>query len=195
MSDKIRRTFLNMHNQFRSSLARGLEYDKLIRGNAAKAAKMLKMVYDCKVEKSAMRNAIGCVYRHTQNYERPNLRENIYRITDPKFDKRKAARRACKLWWDELKNNGVGRANVITEQLWNRPGKMIGHYTQMAWETTYKLGCAVTNCRRTHQTYVVCQYGPSGNYFNRQIYTKGNPCSKCPKNSKCDEEEGLCVIA
>ncbi|KHJ76161.1 hypothetical protein OESDEN_24220, partial [Oesophagostomum dentatum] len=44
MSDTIRRTFLKMHNRFRSSLARGLEHDKLIGGNAAKAAKMLKMV-------------------------------------------------------------------------------------------------------------------------------------------------------
>ncbi|KHJ81393.1 hypothetical protein OESDEN_18921, partial [Oesophagostomum dentatum] len=43
MSDEIRRTFLEMHNGFRSSLARGLEYDQLIGGNAAQAAKMLKM--------------------------------------------------------------------------------------------------------------------------------------------------------
>ncbi|KHJ88423.1 SCP-like protein, partial [Oesophagostomum dentatum] len=172
MSDEIRRTFLNMHNGFRSSLALGREYDKLIKGNASPAAKMLKMVYNCSIEESAMRNAGRCVYGHSSDYERPGLGENIYQTTAPYLDKIKAATQASQLWWNELKENGVGHDNMITDELWSRPGKMIGHYTQMAWETTYQLGCAIVYCPHT---YVVCQYGPSGNYFNEPIYTKGRP--------------------
>ncbi|KHJ79066.1 SCP-like protein [Oesophagostomum dentatum] len=191
MSDEIREMFLDMHNRLRSSLARGLEYDKLINGNASAAAKMLKMVYNCSVEESAMKNAAGCVYGHSSDYERPGLGENIYQTTAPYLDKIEAAKQASQLWWDELKKNGLGEDNMITDDLWNRPGEMIGHYTQMAWETTTQLGCAVAHCPHT---YVVCQYGPSGNYFYEPIYTKGKPCSQCPRNT-CNEKEGLCVIA
>ncbi|KHJ83445.1 SCP-like protein, partial [Oesophagostomum dentatum] len=192
MSDAVRRAVLDIHNKLRSSLARGLEYDKLINGKASPAAKMLKMVYNCSIEESAMRNAGRCVYGHTENYERPGLGESIFETTEQYKDKSKAALQASQWWWDELKLNGVGAANVITDYLWTRPNKMIGHYTQMAWETSYQLGCAVAHCP---QTYVVCQYGPAGNYFNRPIYTKGRPCSQCPKKSTCNEKEGLCVIA
>ncbi|KHJ85495.1 SCP-like protein [Oesophagostomum dentatum] len=154
-----------MHNRFRSRLARGLEYDRLMRGNAWPAAKMLKMVYDCEIEMSAMRNAAGCIYRHTYDYERPELGESIYEYTARYFNKTAAAAMASKWWWNELKQNGVGPANIITDELWNRP-EMIGHYTQMAWETTYKLGCAVAHCP---QTYVVCQYYPAYVYQYFQI--------------------------
>ncbi|KHJ75162.1 SCP-like protein [Oesophagostomum dentatum] len=191
MSDAVRRAVLDIHNKLRSSLALGREYDKLINGNASPAAKMLKMVYNCSIEESAMRNAGRCVYGHTSNYERPGLGESIYETTERYLDKSKAAVQASQWWWNELKLNGVGHDNMITDRLWNRPGKMIGHYTQMAWESTYQLGCAVAHCP---QTYVVCQYGPAGNYFNEPIYTKGKPCSQCPRNT-CNAKEGLCVIA
>ncbi|VDM82346.1 unnamed protein product [Strongylus vulgaris] len=102
---------------------------------------------------------------------------------------------AAQGWWDELKTNGVGPSNTLTEELWDRPNKQIGHYTQMAWETSYKLGCGVVNC--ASMTLVVCQYGPAGNYFNEPIYTIGDPCTSnagCPSGNTCSVSEGLCVV-
>ncbi|KHJ88993.1 SCP-like protein, partial [Oesophagostomum dentatum] len=64
MTDSVRDTFLTLHNNYRSSVARGLEPDAL-GGYAPKASKMLKMVYDCNVEASAMRHALKCVYQHS----------------------------------------------------------------------------------------------------------------------------------
>nr|AAD31839.1 ancylostoma-secreted protein 1 precursor [Ancylostoma caninum] len=189
MTDSVRDTFLSVHNEFRSSVARGLEPDAL-GGNAPKAAKMLKMVYDCEVEASAIRHGNKCVYQHSHGEDRPGLGENIYKTSVLKFDKNKAAKQASQLWWNELKEYGVGPSNVLTTALWNRPNMQIGHYTQMAWDTTYKLGCAVVFCNDF--TFGVCQYGPGGNYMGHVIYTMGQPCSQCSPGATCSVTEGLC---
>ncbi|KHJ85836.1 SCP-like protein [Oesophagostomum dentatum] len=126
MPDSVRMTMLDIHNSYRSSLARGLEHDGL-GGNAPKV--------------------------------------------------------------------GAGQKPIYNEQLWSRPGVQIGHYTQMAWETSYKLGCSVEHC--SSMTYVVCQYGPTGNAPNYPIYTVGDPCKNdrgCPNDYKCSVSEGLCVV-
>ncbi|VDP15134.1 unnamed protein product [Heligmosomoides polygyrus] len=157
MTDSVRQKFLELHNGFRSSLARGLEPDAL-GGFAPKAKKMLKMVYDCSVEASALRHANKCVYQHSASSDRAGLGENIYKTTRLNYDKVKAA-------------------------------------TQMAWETSYRLGCAIAHCPSF--TFGVCQYGPPGNYLNRLIYTIGDPCtsdSGCPGSYTCNAAEGLCNV-
>ncbi|CAJ0591347.1 unnamed protein product [Cylicocyclus nassatus] len=188
MTDRARQKFLNLHNHFRSRAARGLEPDAL-GGKTLKASKMLKMVYDCAVEKSALRHANKCVYEHSKS-EREGLGENLFMSKTIDLDKVKAAKQSSEVWWNELKEYGVGRSNRLTEALWNRPNTLIGHYTQMAWGTSYKLGCAVVACPTF--TYAVCQYGPAGNYFGRLIYSIGEPCSGCP--GKCSKSEGLCIV-
>ncbi|EYB83831.1 hypothetical protein Y032_0328g2635 [Ancylostoma ceylanicum] len=194
MTDAVRQKFLDMHNNYRSSVARGLEPDAL-GGNAPKAAKMLKMVYDCSVEASALNHASKCVYQHSSGSDRPGLGENIYMTSAVDFDKVKAAAQASELWWSELAEYGVGPSNNLTTALWNRPGTQIGHYSQMAWDRSFRLGCAVAHC--SSFTFGVCQYGPAGNYLNQLIYTLGDPCtsnSGCPGSYTCSVAEGLCNV-
>ncbi|RCN31411.1 shTK domain protein, partial [Ancylostoma caninum] len=59
MTKEVRQKFLNMHNKYRSLVAKGKAKEKK-GGNAPKAARMMKMVYDCDIEESAMRHAVGC---------------------------------------------------------------------------------------------------------------------------------------
>ncbi|VDL77533.1 unnamed protein product [Nippostrongylus brasiliensis] len=193
-TDAVRSAFLTAHNKYRSSVARGLEPDAL-GGNAPKASKMLKMVWDCSVEASAMAHAQKCVYEHSASSTRPGLGENIYMTSTVNFDMVKAANQASSLWWSELAQYGVGPSNNLTTALWNRPNTQIGHYSQMAWETSYRLGCAIAHCPSF--TFGVCQYGPAGNYMNRLIYTIGNPCTSdagCPGSYTCSVSEGLCNV-
>ncbi|KHJ90902.1 SCP-like protein, partial [Oesophagostomum dentatum] len=194
MTDSVRDTFLSIHNNYRSSVARGLEPDAL-GGYAPKASKMLKMKYDCTVEASALQHAQKCVYQHSASADRPGLGENIYMTSALNFDKNKAATQASQMWWSELAQYGVGPSNNLTLALWNRANTQIGHYTQMAWETSYRLGCAVVHCSTF--TFGVCQYGPAGNYINSLIYTMGNPCTSdagCPGSYTCNVAEGLCNV-
>ncbi|KAL6722491.1 hypothetical protein Aduo_017611 [Ancylostoma duodenale] len=194
MTDASRQKFLDMHNYLRSRAANGLEPDAL-GGNAPKASQMLKMVYDCAVEASAIKHSQKCVYQHSTSADRPGLGENLYKTTALNVDRVATAAESSQLWWNELKDYGVGPENNLTQALWDRPGMQIGHYTQMAWDRTYKLGCSIQHCPTF--TYSVCQYGPAGNYMNQLIYTIGNPCTSdagCPGSYTCSVSEGLCNV-
>ncbi|RCN48249.1 SCP-like protein [Ancylostoma caninum] len=194
MTDAARQKFLEKHNNYRSRLARGLEHDAR-GGNAPKAARMLKMVYDCSLEVSAMAHASRCIDEHSDKSLRPLVGENVYMVGVVDVDKVKAAAEASKVWWDELAKYGVGPSNNFTDSLWYSPEVKIGHYTQMAWDTTYRLGCGVAHC--PNMTLTVCHYAPQGNYIDELIYKIGDPCtsdSGCPGSYTCSVAEGLCNV-
>lgn len=50
------------------------------------------------------------------------------------------------------------------------PGKMCGHYTQMVWKTSTKVGCAYAVCEDSDEQVWVCQYEPAGNWVGRKPY-------------------------
>ncbi|KIH56976.1 SCP-like protein [Ancylostoma duodenale] len=197
LNDKARKNLVNTHNKFRSTLGKGLAKDPLgTNGIAPKAARMLKMIYDCEIEYNAQKHADSCVFKHSPSSQRPGLGENLWMTSAKNYGVDLAAVSASESWWSELKQNGVGPSNILTDALWNRPHKMIGHYTQMAWQNSYKLGCGIKWC--PSMTYVVCQYGPAGNWMGSLIYDIGNPCTtdadcKC-KGCKCSQEEALCIM-
>lgn len=46
-----------------------------------------------------------------------------------------------------------------------------GHYTQIVWANSTKLGCAMTNCPGLpYPNFVVCNYAPGGNYNGEKPY-------------------------
>jgi len=49
-------------------------------------------------------------------------------------------------------------------------GKMCGHYTQVVWRGTQKVGCALAVCEDTRQQVWVCQYQPAGNWVGEKPY-------------------------
>ncbi|XP_068679131.1 uncharacterized protein [Montipora foliosa] len=63
-----------------------------------------------------------------------------------------------------------------------------GHYTQVVWASSKKVGCAFNWCDKYFgtphpwvpgETVVTCDYYPSGNVVGKLPYTVGPPCSKC----------------
>ncbi|KAF5893494.1 peptidase inhibitor 16-like, partial [Clarias magur] len=72
--------------------------------------------------------------------------------------------------------------------------KICGHYTQMVWAKSNRVGCASHFCKTVQgSTYnnsmiVVCNYFPPGNVMRVQPYEAGEPCSKCPEEmTECIE--------
>ncbi|XP_004418623.1 PREDICTED: GLIPR1-like protein 1 [Ceratotherium simum simum] len=66
--------------------------------------------------------------------------------------------------------------------------KVCGHYTQVVWANSYKVGCAITVCSnpgKAPSAVFVCNYGPAGNYRNVAPYSKGASCSKCAEGDTC----------
>ena len=71
-----------------------------------------------------------------------------------------------------------------------------GHYTQMVWASTYKIGCGYAAYRKRNfvKKFIVCNYGDAGNLLNAPMYQVGRPCSKCPANICSRRFPGLCPV-
>ncbi|KAK5967612.1 C-type single domain activation associated secreted protein ASP3 [Trichostrongylus colubriformis] len=169
MSDEVRRAFVDKHNEYRSLVAKGEAVNGRIFGFAPKAARMFKMKYDCNIEKSMMAWAKKCIWGHSPPLERQGLGENIWMISVPNYNKTASAIRATSSWFSELERYGIPVDNVLTVNVYNRG---VGHYTQVVWQRSDRIGCAVKSCLRT--TFAGCQYREPGNWINEKIYETGN---------------------
>jgi pathogenesis-related protein 1 len=50
-------------------------------------------------------------------------------------------------------------------------GQVCGHYTQVVWAATTRVGCAKVSCAGlTYPTNIVCDYAPGGNYVGQKPY-------------------------
>ncbi|XP_034029435.1 cysteine-rich venom protein [Thalassophryne amazonica] len=67
-------------------------------------------------------------------------------------------------------------------------GKSVGHYTQVVWNSSYKVGCGVTMCKDIY--FYGCHYYRAGNFRGWPPYKIGEPCASCP--NACDEDK-LCT--
>lgn len=59
-------------------------------------------------------------------------------------------------------------------------GKICGHYTQLIWASSVKVGCARKTCSTVYEnpdfngaTIVVCDYSPAGNDIGQKPYVAG----------------------
>lgn len=84
--------------------------------------------------------------------------ENLYwsASSESSIDVTQAARAAVDSWYNEIKNYNF-----------NNPGfsGTTGHFTQVVWKGSIKLGCAVAHGKggKWFETYVVCNYLEPGN--------------------------------
>ncbi|VDM56642.1 unnamed protein product [Angiostrongylus costaricensis] len=223
MTDEARNAILNEHNRLRSTVcdvleklpnavfksvkdktflvtcrslvAKGLAEDpKGVNGYAPKAARMLKLVYDCKIEESASRHAQKCVFESSAISERPGLGENLFHVSGMRTNFSVIGVWASQSWFSQLKEGGVQPDNLFTWMVANQSFS-VSQYSQMVWDRTYKLGCGAAIC--SEGSVVICQYGPGGNFLDEEIYTVGEPC-KTDGDCGCDgctcsRDEALCV--
>uniref|UniRef100_J3LHT3 SCP domain-containing protein n=1 Tax=Oryza brachyantha TaxID=4533 RepID=J3LHT3_ORYBR len=49
-------------------------------------------------------------------------------------------------------------------------GGMCGHYTQIMWRATRRVGCAMVTCYNGRGTFITCNYDPPGNYVGVRPY-------------------------
>uniref|UniRef100_L7MBC4 Putative tick salivary antigen-5 protein n=1 Tax=Rhipicephalus pulchellus TaxID=72859 RepID=L7MBC4_RHIPC len=85
----------------------------------------------------------------------------------------------------------------------------IESFTQLAWATTWKVGCGYAkypsgSALRFEKLYT-CAYGPGGNVRGEQVYKVGPACSDCPEGTCCGvscrrygftpAHSGLCTVA
>ncbi|XP_071737130.1 pathogenesis-related protein PR-1-like [Rutidosis leptorrhynchoides] len=49
-------------------------------------------------------------------------------------------------------------------------GQECGHYTQIVWKTSRRIGCSVVNCFQNKGVFMICNYDPPGNYIGERPY-------------------------
>ncbi|KAL6741967.1 hypothetical protein Aduo_015172 [Ancylostoma duodenale] len=182
-TDEIRNIFLNLHNEHRSDLARGLVPNGNTQTFLRPASKMLRMIYNCGAEASAFAWAEQCI---DQDSKTPGVSENRYTFPNRNLDMATIARRASNRWFEEITTKGMSQADL------NRYYASLGvsHYARMAWDTTEYFGCAAYKC--PNFINAVCHYFGGGEEGG-QIYKMGPNCNRCATiGRRC--EAGLCVV-
>lgn len=96
----------------------------------------------------------GCDMQHRS----PNkYGENLAWASGMALDPQKVV----KMWYDEVNDYNYAKNTC-------KPGKMCGHYTQVVWKNSTKVGCGMAKCGSTE--IWVCNYNPPGNYVGQKPY-------------------------
>ncbi|XP_051846789.1 glioma pathogenesis-related protein 1-like [Antechinus flavipes] len=165
---------VDSHNKFRSQVT-------------PKASNMLRVSWDADLAKVAKEWAQKCKFGHNPDLNKPKklhptfstVGENLWIGSVGSFSENFA----IKTWNDKAKDYDFQNKKCTG---------ICGHYTQVVWAESYKIGCAVQYCPQIAQSFIingvifVCDYGPAGNY-NMQPYTEGEPCSACKEDTCVDQ--------
>uniref|UniRef100_A0A0K8RN11 Putative antigen 5 protein n=1 Tax=Ixodes ricinus TaxID=34613 RepID=A0A0K8RN11_IXORI len=89
-------------------------------------------------------------------YHRPNnpYGENLYVFVSSPAAKRPKPKAVVSAWYNEIKYYNFRKGGF---------SGATGHFTQVVWKASIKLGCGWARSRRDN-IYVVCNYSPPGNY-------------------------------
>lgn len=113
--------------------------------------------WDNELANYAYRHASRCVFEHTHGPYGENLAAGYATAED-----------ALTAWYNEYQYYSYSNP---------RFSMSTGHFTQLVWKSTTKVGCASISCNGSHGTpgqYVVCEYSPAGNliapgYFSQNV--------------------------
>ena len=195
---------VDQHNKLRSRVALGLESRGVGGIGQPSAANMRKLSWDDELAQISQTWANQCLgdadifhdknrrtlkWSHVgQNYASKSHTSNL----GDKF----IAKMVQDLY-DEVQDfpaNNIKPFDTKKDVPWdykeNKP-KKVGHYTQMVWAETYKIGCGfiMHNRGEWYKKVLVCDYGPGGNYVGGEMYMIGKPGSLCIGAV----ENGLCL--
>ncbi|XP_056155657.1 peptidase inhibitor 16-like [Lampris incognitus] len=162
-----------------------VELHNYYRGQVSPSASaMLPLKWDSNLKVVAEGYAAKCDWNHNPNLE--DTGENLFASTGP-LD----LRMALEKWFLEHLHYDYDNNSCPEDE-------MCGHYTQMVWADTHRVGCALHLCDTMEgldfedASFLVCNYYPAGNYEGEKPYVEGDMCSRCPENmQKC--ENNLCV--
>lgn len=152
------------------------------------AANEIKLEWDDNLAKRSQDWAELCLWDHAltnQCDEKTSVGQNLattsaqeYNITD------------MVKWWNDEKqfyNYNTGACSDVC-----------GHYTQVVWAKTMKVGCGIKHCSTVSGSFdnawmFACDYSPPGNYNGEKPYVQGVQCSKCSSafgtgGYKCEDD-------
>eukprot|EP01117_Protostelium_nocturnum_P010039 TRINITY_DN357_c0_g1_i1.p1 TRINITY_DN357_c0_g1~~TRINITY_DN357_c0_g1_i1.p1 ORF type:complete len:1143 (-),score=409.41 TRINITY_DN357_c0_g1_i1:110-3538(-) len=162
-------TWINLHNAER------------------KAYGIVDVSWDSASAQVASDYASKCTWGHNSN--RGSRGENIAAYTG---DARSNIAGLFGTWANEKKDwdcaNNAAKNNAV-----------VGHFTQVVWEKTTGIGCAVVFCQTGSPfsgfkdwTYAVCNYAPPGNYVGQRPFDASKCSGTCTPSTSCAAQGKVC---
>jgi len=150
------KAFIAAHNKWRAEVGvkEKLSYSSALAISAQNWADNLKLTNHCQMRHSINKGKYG---------------ENIFwasalNWSDGRNELQKVSPAQVVNSWGSEKADYNYANNSCT------PNKTCGHYTQVVWRNTKKVGCAMAVCKDTQQQVWVCQYQPAGNWIGHKPY-------------------------
>ncbi|XP_059195778.1 cysteine-rich venom protein [Centropristis striata] len=161
----VQEQIVNIHNEFRRTVN-------------PTASNMLKMDYSEEVAASAQAWVDQCKLAHgkpsTRMLNGYELGENLFYSSAPS-----SWTNVINAWHSEVSHYNYPKGSTN--------GQETGHYTQVIWNSSYKVGCGVALCNNIY--FYGCHYFRAGNFRGYEPYKDGTPCASCPNNC----EDKLCT--
>jgi len=186
LSERDKKQILDYHNKLRSALARG-------RTRQPGASDMLQLSWDEELAWEAQAHADTCRWGHDcsscRRLQRWRAGQNLYQSYSTQFSNTNWKKALDAWFWDEINLFPVSSVYRY------RHTSETGHFSQMAWAKTSRVGCGLTEYRTNNWVakYYVCNYGEGGNVITLPVYSTGPACSRCPANTSCSlRYPGLC---
>lgn len=124
--------------------------------------KVPPLKWDCSLAEGAQRWAERLAkLEYLEHAKKRNFGENLYMYYSSSGNV-PPLKKAIKSWYSEKKNFIYG------EKYWCKSGKICGHYTQLVWKNTKKIGCG--KAKKDNKVYIVCRFSPAGNWIGEQPY-------------------------
>nr|XP_026693715.1 glioma pathogenesis-related protein 1-like isoform X2 [Ciona intestinalis] len=187
LSDAHHDDFVKKHNELR----------RIVSPNASN---MMMMSWDNELQALAEEYTKSCNFAHSSGLHTSvfsSVGENIRKVgTNVNTDL--LPNETTQAWYDEVSYYNYHSLSC-------QAGKECGHYKQVVWAESYKVGCGVSVCRNVFGTdnglIVSCNYGErggnvrvqlsDGSIIQKQPYKTGAICSECAVEDTC--KDSLCT--
>ncbi|PSN42953.1 Venom allergen 3 [Blattella germanica] len=192
VDEASQKVIVDVHNKLRSTVANGKE-NRGKPGPQPPASNMRALTWDSELASIAQRWANQCDFGHDKcrNVQRFKVGQNVFMSFSSGSNQNYSPEweNAINGWYNEVDKYNK---NEVQSYKFN---SQTGHYTQVVWADTSKVGCGYTAFRSanggTVNKYYVCNYGKAGNWIGETMYKKGKACSMCPNGTSCNAH-GLC---
>ena len=204
LTEDEKRKIVDQHNELRSRIAKGLEQRGVGGIGQPSAANMRKLSWDDELARISQTWANQCL-GDAEIYHDKNRRTLKWSHVGQNYASKshtsnlgdKFITKMVQEFYDEVQDfpakniKPFDMKNGVPWDYKEDKPKKVGHYTQMVWADTYKIGCGfiMHNRGEWYKKVLVCDYGPGGNYVGGEMYKIGEPGSLC----EAGVENGLCL--
>ncbi|KAM7540499.1 hypothetical protein Aperf_G00000031439 [Anoplocephala perfoliata] len=145
---------LELHNKYRREVAQGR-----VAGQPP-SDKIRDLKWNDELARMAQAHSDKCGFNHNSYDERAT---QTFKYVGQNFAVFSSIKEGVDKWFEEHKDYDYNA---------NSCRGVCGHYTQMVWADTTDLGCGATKCNyQGHMMYyLICHYGPTGNFNNQRPY-------------------------